>query len=212
MWTLAAAAANKQTFTIEPSPMNYHRICETVNKNSFHDRVHLMNIAATNTPQVFHLNVPKGNKGGTFVTEANPDDIVSAEESKPESGGRDDTDSRKNMIIKGFPIDSLKLPTNLPVVMKVDVEGHELQALLGALFFIQEANIVYAAMELRPRNLRKHKIAWTKVFNILSSKGLVPFRADPAMETELNPNNLHEWVHLKHPQILYFDVIWRKKD
>ena len=67
MWTLEAAAANHQTLTLEPSRDNYERICETVNRNQFHDRIHLMTIAATSVPATFTLNVPRGNKGGTSV-------------------------------------------------------------------------------------------------------------------------------------------------
>lgn len=199
MWTLAAAAAKKQTFTIEPSAENFKRICATVNKNSFHDQVNLMNIVATTKPQIFRLNVPTGNKGGTQVIEITADEYAQS--------GHDDRNT-----IKGFSIDSLNLPKNRPVVMKVDVEGHELQALLGAMEFLQEANVVFAMMELRFGNLTENKLEWLKVFNILStSKGLVPFRVDPDKEVELDPNDLNGWKHHKHPKVLYFDVIWREK-
>jgi len=192
MWTLSAAAANRQTFTIEPSPENYKRICATVNRNLFHDRVNVMAIAATTTPELFQLNVPKGNKGGTSVVK------ISAE----------DAQTSGSNIIKGLPIDSLNLPTNRPVVMKVDVEGHELQALLGAIEFLQAANVVYLMMELRASF--KDDENWTKIFSVLSSKGLVPFRVDSIGETELDPNNYGPWKNRKHPKIRYFDVIWRK--
>ncbi|OEU07338.1 hypothetical protein FRACYDRAFT_174573 [Fragilariopsis cylindrus CCMP1102] len=111
MWTLEAAAANHQTLTLEPSRDNYERICETVNRNQFHDRIHLMTIAATSVPATFTLNVPRGNKGGTSV--------VAVEKSTTGT----DTDSNGGIItIQGFPIDSLHLPLDRPVVMKVDVD------------------------------------------------------------------------------------------
>ena len=110
--------------------------------------------------------------------------------------------------IQGFTIDSLNLPTDRPVVMKMDVERHELQALLGALEFIREANIVLILIEHTTEELQKDRDGWKKVFDLLSSKGLVPFRLDSGKETELNPNNLDEWRHPIHPQ---FDAIWRKK-
>lgn len=202
MWTLAAAAAKKQTFTIEPSEENYKRICETVNKNSFHDQVNLMTIAATTKPEVFHLNIPMKNKGGTSLIKVTADDTNNAQSE------RDDSNT-----IMGHPIDSLNLPRNRPVVMKVDVEGHELQALLGALEFLQESQIVYVMMELRPFDLRQNEAEWSKVFNVLSSsKGLVPFRIDYDGEVELNPNDLSEWKHHKHPKVLYFDVVWKEKE
>jgi hypothetical protein len=44
MWSLAAAAANYQTVTIEVLPENCRRFCLSVNKNSFHNRTHLLNL------------------------------------------------------------------------------------------------------------------------------------------------------------------------
>jgi len=78
---------------------------------------------------------------------------------------------------------SLNLPTDRSVVMKMDVEGHELQVLLGALEFVREANIVFILMEHTTEKLQKDKAGWMKVFNLLSFKGLVPFRLDPEKET-----------------------------
>jgi FkbM family methyltransferase len=195
MWTLSAAAAKKQTFTIEPSPENFKRICKTVNKNAFHDRIHLMTIAATTKPETFRLNVPRGNKGGTSVTPVSEQDDLA----------KDDVN-----VIKGFRIDSLNLPTDRPVVMKVDVEGHELQALLGAMSFLQSANIVYAMMELRP-NLHMDG-GWKNIFDVLVSKGLEPSRLDNEGETKLDVNDLSQWKNQKHPKVRYYDVIWRMKE
>ena len=43
------------------------------------------------------------------------------------------------------------------------------------------------------------------------TKGLVPIRKDHGgKETDLDPNNLSEWKHYKHPG-RYFDVVWKKK-
>lgn len=44
MRSLAAAAANYQTVTIEVLPENCRRFCLSVNKNSFHNRTHLLNL------------------------------------------------------------------------------------------------------------------------------------------------------------------------
>ena len=114
MWSLTAAAANYESFTIEALPDNCKRFCKSVEKNSFHNVTHLMNVAATSEAARFRMNVPQGNVGGTRVYPVG-----------------EDTEDGDNGVVMGIPIDSLNLPMNRPVVMKIDVEGHELQALLG---------------------------------------------------------------------------------
>mmetsp|Transcript_34473 Transcript_34473/g.61997 ORF Transcript_34473/g.61997 Transcript_34473/m.61997 type:complete len:390 (-) Transcript_34473:72-1241(-) len=197
MWSLVAAAANHQTFTIEPFVKNYQRICKSVDKNSFYDQVHLINIAATSQNTTFRIDVPSKNKGGGRVEAVENADNIDDE-----------------YIVQGVPIDSLKLPTDRPILMKVDVEGHELQALIGGIDFLQHANIVYAMTELRPTFQSDSKTfsSWNKIFGILTSKGLQPYRIDDDNETKLNVNRLHEWRHIKHPSVRYFDVVWRKDD
>jgi len=212
MWSLAAAAANKETFTIEPSPENYQKICQSVNQNSFHDWVHLLTIAATTKPETFTLNIPVGNKGGTSVSVVTEQQIDAAKmqaEAQAEGGAKSTTAT--TTIIKGYSIDSLNLPTDRPVVMKVDVEGHELQALLGAMEFLKRANIIYAMMELRP-NLGSDP-GWNQIFDILISKGLEPFRVDNGgVKTKLEPENISEWKHAKHPKVRYYDVVWQMRN
>lgn len=60
MWSLSAAAANYQTVTIEVLPDNYRRFCLSVNKNSFHNRTHLLNIAATEQPATCQISIENG--------------------------------------------------------------------------------------------------------------------------------------------------------
>ena len=200
MWTLAAAAGGHETFTIEPFVLNYRRICKSVDKNDFYDKVHLMNVAATSQNTTFRIDVPKKNKGGGRVA------VVSSSSSMK--------DFHDEFIVKGVPIDTLHLPTDRPIVMKLDVEGHEFEALLGGINFLQRANIVYAMTELRPTFQKDAQTysSWKRIVGILASKGLQPYRIDYKNETLLDVSRLHEWRHVKHPQVRYFDVLWRKKE
>lgn len=195
MWSLSAAAANYQTVTIEALPDNYRRFCLSVNKNSFHNRTHLLRVAATDVPTAFRFRKFRNNFGGTRVVplDSNEDNI------------KDDKD-----IVQGVTVDSLNLPTQLPVVLKLDVEGHELSVLSGATHFLQNANIVYAMMELRPGLHTDHR--WKSIFQVLYSKGLKPYRINYEDETALDIDQLSEWVHFKHPIVKYFDVVWRLSD
>jgi hypothetical protein len=74
----------------------------------------------------------------------------------------------------GIPIDSVRdvFPKNRFVVLKIDVEGNEIEALMGALEFHRAANIVLAVMELRPLALGKPDTE--TIFQILREKQLKP--------------------------------------
>ena len=195
MWSLTAAAANHQTFTIEALSDNVQRICKSIDRNSLHNHTHLMHIIASSEPQTFRLNVPQGNIGGTSVVAVGND-----------ISNKDDVN---NHFLKGVTIDSLNLPLDSPVVMKIDVEGHELEVLLGATGFLRDANIVYANMELRSNLYMDQR--WKEVFGIFLSKGLMPYRINYEDETALDVDDLRQWKHFKHPIVKYFDVVWRLK-
>ena len=196
MWSLSAAAANYQTVTMEVLPLNYRRFCLSVNKNSFHNRTHLLNVAATEEmPATFRFQVPKDkNFGGTGIIPIN--------EAEVGSYGKKD-------IVHGVTIDSLNLPTKDPVVIKMDVEGHELSVLLGATNFLQNANVVYFMMELRFMQLKQNWPKWKAIFDVLHDKGLKPYRINYEDETLLDIEKQQGWKHFKHPIVKYFDVVWR---
>ena len=195
MWSLSAAAANYQTVTIEALPDNYRRFCLSVNKNVFHNRTHLLRVAATEQPAAFRFHKSRNNFGGTRVVPIDSNEYIL----------KDDKD-----IVQGVTVDSLNLPTQQPVVLKLDVEGHELSVLSGANHFLQNSNIVYAMMELRP-GLHKDP-RWKSIFQVLYSKGLKPYRINYEDETALDIDRLNEWIHFKHPIVRYFDVVWRLSD
>ena len=204
MWTITAAMANHLTFTIEALSDNIERICKSIERNSLYNRTNLMHIAATSEPQTFRFNVPSGNIGGTSIiaTTSTENNITSPPEKE--------TDHDDIKVVNGVTINSLNLPIDKPVVIKIDVEGHELQALLGAIDFLRDATIVYVMSELRS-NLRSDA-RWNEIFDIFTTKGLKPYRINYEDETLLNVNDLTQWKHFKHPHVLYFDVAWRLDD
>lgn len=194
MWSLTAASLDRRVFTIEALPANVERICGSVRANPpMAGRIGVLNVAATSEPKTFKFSVPAGNMGGTRVIDAGG------------GGGNDD-----EVTVRGATIDSLKLPTDIPVVLKVDVEGHELQALWGAMEFLKKADVVYAAMELRPKLDADER--WGTIFRVLTDKGLRPHRVNYEDETPLDVDDLGSWKHFKHPIVKYYDVVWRKDE
>ncbi|KAL7535485.1 hypothetical protein ACHAWF_005180 [Thalassiosira exigua] len=131
MWTLAAAAAGHRAIALEPFEANYRRLCRSVDRNAFHDRVSVLGVAATSGEATFRIDVPNRNKGGGRL------EAVTLDAAGP---GDEPT-------VTGIAIDSLHLPTDRLVVLKLDVEGHEIEALAGALEFLSGAEIIYAMTE-----------------------------------------------------------------
>jgi len=107
MWSLVAAAANHVTYTFEPYKENYIRICKSITKNdSFDDRIHLFNVAATTEETTFRIDVPNRNKGGGRVAVIEKDENESENQNINNDATKEDEDS----IVKGVTIDSLNLP------------------------------------------------------------------------------------------------------
>ncbi len=156
----------------------------------------MLRVAATDVPTAFRFHKLRNNFGGTQVVPLDGNE---------EYNIKDDKD-----IVQGVTVDSLNLPTHLPVVLKLDVEGHELSVLSGAIHFLHNANIVYAMMELRPGLHTDPR--WKSIFQVLYSKGLKPYRINYEDESALDIDRLNEWVHFKHPIVKHFDVVWRLSD
>ena len=66
------------------------------------------------------------------------------------------------------------LPKNRPVVMKVDIEGHELDALGGGLAFLEQANIVFCFMEMLGKTWIEQPMLAGRIVEMMTKKGLVP--------------------------------------
>jgi FkbM family methyltransferase len=204
MFTLSIAAMGRDTYTVEPFPQNYRMICGSVNQNGFHENTHIYKMAATDTPKNVSIVLSDpGNKGSAHVTDV----------SSLSSAGK--TRTVTTLPVRGVPLDvlsTLHLPkgNNKPVVIKVDVEGSELNVLEGGQEFIKRANIVYLQVELWTDVMKNNPNA-KALMHLLANKGLKPYREDYGKYTLLDVDQSHMWKHFKHPKVRYFDVIFTKQ-
>lgn len=160
MFANSAAAMGQNVFVFEPLQKSYDHICRTVEKNGFHDRLNLFRVAATRSLTKVQIhNFARQNMGGT-LTRVIDDQQLDGEE------GVD--------FAVGIPIDSVRdvFPRDRPAILKIDVEGNEIEALMGAKDFLKTADIILALMELRPPVLGKPDTDF--IFQIFSEKGLKP--------------------------------------
>lgn len=114
----------------------------------------------------------------------------------------------------GLLLDSLDLPTGHPFVMKIDIEGNALDALVGANDFLKHADIVVVMMELTPDQLKKDKFLWKNYFDIFVSKGLEPYRFElSGTTTKLDGNKFLTWTGIRgYADNAFFNVLWKKKE
>jgi FkbM family methyltransferase len=67
------------------------------------------------------------------------------------------------------------LPTDRPVVLKVDVEGHECEALSGAFEYLRKVDIKAAFVEFTGDKIQ-HCDTFQNILDLFTSKGLLPYR------------------------------------
>ena len=98
----------------------------------------------------------------------------------------DDSDT-----IKGTPIDYLGIShstspfNNQKAVIKLDVEGHEIEALMGMRNYICNApnvDIILVLMEVRATSIEGKEKATSEIFDCLSKRhGLIPYTTKKLM-------------------------------
>jgi FkbM family methyltransferase len=190
MYSLVAASMGVPTYTFEPFRANYERICRSVVRNGLLDRLTLFNIAAVSEPAprlVFFGSMETNNFGGTKLN-------LRRKETSQEIDGE--------KVMLGITIDSVRdhFPKGKPVVVKMDIEGSECEALDGGMEFLREADLVLFLIEWNQRN--RLKCAGTQAHvDILMGKGLVPFFKGK------EPLDATEWRNWKKGT---GDIIWRK--
>jgi FkbM family methyltransferase len=166
--TFVSLALGKDAYALEPLKKNYDHTCRTVMKNDLHKhKLHLYKVALSKARGKVTLHVIDRNMGGT--------------QSKFLDGGEHTTSSSSPVegvdYAHAITLDSFYdqvLPKDRPVVMKVDIEGHELDALGGGLVFLEQANIVFCFIELLDKTWIEQPMLAGRIVEMMTKKGLVP--------------------------------------
>lgn len=216
MHSLAAAAAGVDVIAFEPFRANWGRICNSIKKNSLESKLTLWNAAVSYEDKrilsfqrltVKNFGAVKtarddavrgGGGGGAIVP-----DIAGQEEG---------LDYAQGVSLSSIWQAGLLNVDSRPIVIKVDIEGGECDALVGGLEYLKKANVVYLQMETSKPRLKStcrnpQGTQFVDVFAILMEKGLAPHmynivtkRLDPL------PKEWNDWKQLWIP----FDVVWKK--
>lgn len=208
LYSLAAANKGFDTFTFEPFRKNYRRICKSIAANDgFSKHMTLFDRALALEPMVVKFDesqLANRNFGGVAV--------------KQQSGSHGSQEDVKTGISGvdyslGITLDSLSsfLPKDRPVVIKVDVEGHECNALAGGLEYLNQLDIRYVAVEWSRARLVEcvHR---EDIFALFAKNGLKPYMRIPNGWHELDPTNWSNWTRpdTATPQDGLFDMAWGK--
>jgi FkbM family methyltransferase len=203
LYSLSAASLGHKAVAFEPFRSNWERICRSIlGSRSFEGMVTLFANAVTDKPALLGFRpIDLANFGATKVTHSKSNNYPN------------DAKEGENYVI-GVPINDMDasfLPFDRPVVLKVDVEGHECRALEGAMAYLKKVEIVYMAIEwslIRLRLCKNRK----EIFDLMAKNGLRPYRDFGNGWELIEPVNWMSWQQEgSFPQRGLFDVAWSRQ-
>lgn len=152
-------------YAFEPVPSTYIKLCKHIQMNKLRDRVHPIAAGLSNSESTGTLNVPAGNSGASYFT----------------SDVGEIPLTTLDHFCEQHQVGSID-------VMKIDVEGFELNVLQGGSTMLAKSHPVIL-IEINPRTLRRQgktpgdvlvflrQLGYTCYF--IKRKKLIPFTAFP---------------------------------
>ena len=141
---IPAALAGARCHAVEPEPANVALLRRNIARNGVADRVRVHEAAAWHEAAELAFEIAPANLGDHRVRTAAPD-----------GGGAYGEAERTTIAVRARPVDTLIEAGSLagPVLVKVDVQGAETQALAGGPALFDRADI--ALLEYWPYGLRR---------------------------------------------------------
>ena len=225
LYGLSVAALGKVAYMVEPAAINQARICASIQKNPSLGDVHVFKVASVDAAthhaaRTLSLMGTKDlNKGGITTADAR-------------SSGKDTSNSPREALpsdqqegvdyARTIPLSMLRNqlpPAGSTIVLKVDVEGNECNALEGAMEYLKTIKIAYCAIEWSQERLQNCQ-GRADIFQLFADNGLRPYQATlnatthPTGWMELDVDAWESWIwnapNRKHPEKALFDVAWSK--
>jgi len=178
MYALVAAANNHRVIGFEPLQKNLNVLCSSINNNRWNNLITVYNVALTNKRTKVSFRTPYENAGGTEVY---------------------DNDGLHGTLNKdyanAYPFDDFDIVHASPIIMKIDIEGHECQLFESSENFFKNNNVVIIFMEWGNLAQKCGRTVADKLYGY----GLIPYREDGMKRLSI----------IDRPWLNVWDTVWR---
>jgi len=180
--------------------------------NKFEKFVTLFGVALSDKEQILDLRPSAmGNLGSTMASPGSSSSLIN---------NSPNNDEQKYVTFSpGIQLDKMSqyLPRGRPVVLKVDVEGAECDALSEGLDYLSSLSIEYVSIEWSYKRLQTCKNR-EALFDLFLNNGLKPFLHVSASGDEVNfemldHKNIEGWKQRGNfPNVGLYDIVWSKEN
>ncbi|XP_052774329.1 uncharacterized protein LOC128212956 [Mya arenaria] len=189
VYSLFIASLGVEVIAVEPVVANLVLLYKSVKAGRFRKNVTLVNNAVSDKYEQLFMDIPEGNIGGAhFAVNDNQDQ-------KAHSSSINTIDNCIETIMLD---DLIPMVGNKKVVVKMDIEGHELNALQGARTFFQSVDVRAVLMEW---SHHRYSDNGRIIATLMVNEGFLPY-PQVSILTVLNPDRYHSWPE---------NVFWVKK-
>jgi len=194
LYSFVALAQGHDVIALEPVRASYTKLCGTVVKYNFwQDHLTLVNRAASNQIGNVSFQTWPGNWAGMKMVNG--------------GGKQEGVDYAQTIRLNDW-VNTPWHHVDQPLILKMDVEGAECRALLGALEYLRPLQIVYAQIEFNLRDpVRRNECQdIQQVVDFFTEKHMQPYLMNVVPKRPLDANHAWNWKSPKAGG--NFDVGW----
>ena len=189
VYSLTIAALGRKVVAVEPYLPTQRLLCHSIMAGNFHNEIFIINHGLSNTRTNISFAedfINGANIGGMKIREVLPGD---------------------KLVSTSIKLDDLLQVFNLSkVVMKIDVETHEYQVLMGGYQFFENVDVKLVLMEWHWASLW-HKL---RIFSFMEKFRLVPHDVETMKKLTKKDIIYDRATFKKRRKKNYVDIIWIK--